>query len=247
MKGMRWLAAGALVCALAVAGCGGDDEDKGSAAKAGGEGEISGSITTWIMDPGSPKLQEVFNAYAKDFEAKHAGSEVKIEFVPWAQAHDKFTTAIAGGKVPDVAEMGTTWTPEFADQGAFEPVPAAAQGDYVSSLVDAATLDGEVWGKPWYAGSRALVYRKDVLKKAGVEPPKTWDELKAAATRRSRRRAAASTPSRSTGSPSTTTCRRSGRRAVRSRRRTATPGRPRSTRPRAPRRSTSTRPSTRRT
>ena len=107
---------------------------------------------------------------------------MKIEFVPWAQAHDKFTTAIAGGKVPDVAEMGTTWTPEFADEGAFEPVPAAAAGDYVSSLVDAATLDDEVWGKPWYAGARALVYRKDVLKKAGVEPPKTWDELKAAAT-----------------------------------------------------------------
>jgi N,N'-diacetylchitobiose transport system substrate-binding protein len=182
MTGMRWLAAGALVGALAVAGCGGDDEDKGTAAKTGGEGAISGSITTWIMDPGSPKLQEVFNSYAKDFEAEHAGSDVKIEFVPWAQAHDKFTTAIAGGKVPDVAEMGTTWTPEFADQGAFEPVPAAAAGDYVSSLVDAATLDGEVWGKPWYAGARALIYRKDVLKKAGVEPPKTWDELKAAAT-----------------------------------------------------------------
>jgi N,N'-diacetylchitobiose transport system substrate-binding protein len=182
MKGMRWLAAGTLVCALAVAGCGGDDDEGGgSAAGGGGGGEISGTITAWIMDPGSPKLQKVFNDYAKEFEAQNAGTDVKISFVPWAQAHDKFVTAIAGGKVPDVAEMGTTWTPEFADQGAFEPVPAAGKGEYVSSLVDAATLDGEVWGKPWYAGSRALVYRKDVLKKAGVEPPKTWDELKAAA------------------------------------------------------------------
>ena len=83
--------------------------------------------------------------------------------------------------MPDVAEMGTTWTPEFADQGAFEAVPASGSGEYVSSLVDAATLDEEVWGKPWYAGARALIYRKDVLKKAGVEVPTTWDELKAAA------------------------------------------------------------------
>jgi N,N'-diacetylchitobiose transport system substrate-binding protein len=179
MKGMRWLAAGALAGVLAVAGCGGsDDDDKGSAAKGGGG--ISGTVTTWIMDPGSPKLQEVFNDYAKDFEAEHAGTEVKIEFVPWAQAHDKFTTAIAGGKVPDVAEMGTTWTPEFADQGAFEEVPAAGAGEYVSSLVDAATLDGKVWGKPWYAGARGLIYRKDVFKKTGIAaPPKTWDELAA--------------------------------------------------------------------
>jgi N,N'-diacetylchitobiose transport system substrate-binding protein len=76
--------------------------------------------------------------------------------------------------------MGTTWTPEFADEGAFEQVAKPAPGQYVSSLVDAATLDGKVWGKPWYAGSRALIYRKDVLKKAGVEVPKTWDELLAA-------------------------------------------------------------------
>src|SRR5688500_12933091 len=176
MKGMRWLAAGAVACVLAVAGCGGSDDDDGTAAKT--EGQLSGTVTTWIMDPGSPKLQEVFNGYASDFEAEQPGTEVKIEFVPWAQAHDKFTTAIAGGKVPDVAEMGTTWTPEFADQGAFQAVPASASGEYVSSLVDAATLDDEVWGKPWYAGARALIYRKDVFKKAGIaEPPKTWDEL----------------------------------------------------------------------
>ena len=126
MKGMRWLAAGALAGVLAVAGCGGDDEKGGGGTAA--KGGVAGEVTTWIMDPGSPKLQEVFKGYAKDFQAKHPGTKVNIEFVPWAQAHDKFTTAIAGGKVPDVAEMGTTWTPEFADQGAFEAVPAAGVG-----------------------------------------------------------------------------------------------------------------------
>ncbi len=50
-----------------------------------------------------------------------------------------------------------------------------------SSLVDAATLDGKVYGKPWYAGARSLIYRKDVLEKAGVKPPTNWDEMMAAA------------------------------------------------------------------
>ena len=101
--------------------------------------------------------------------------------MPWAQAHDKFVTAIAGGKVPDVAEMGTTWTPEFADQGALLEQPGISGDEYVSSLVDAATLNEKVYGKPWYAGARSLIYRKDMLEKAGVEPPKTWDDLMAAA------------------------------------------------------------------
>jgi N,N'-diacetylchitobiose transport system substrate-binding protein len=181
MKRKGWLAASALVGLLAIAGCGGSDDEGESGGQSAG-GALSGEITTWIMDPGSPKLQEVLKGYATEFQAKNPDAKVNIEFVPWAQAHDKFTTAIAGGKVPDVAEMGTTWTPEFADQGAFEPVPAAGSGEYVSSLVDAATLDDEVWGKPWYAGARALVYRKDVFKKAGIDaPPKTWDELATAA------------------------------------------------------------------
>ena len=133
------------------------------------------------MDPGSPKIQKVVESYATAFETKNPGTSVEIEFVPWAQAHDKFTTAIAGGKVPDAAEMGTTWTPEFAAEGAFTTVDAAKGGKYVSSLVDAGTYQGDVYGKPWYAGARGLIYRTDILEKAGVEVPTNWDELLAAA------------------------------------------------------------------
>jgi len=60
MRGKRLLAVGALAGVLALAGCGGDDDDDGSAAKPAA-GELSGTVTTWIMDPGSPKLQEVLN------------------------------------------------------------------------------------------------------------------------------------------------------------------------------------------
>jgi len=172
------MAAGtALAAAVAIAACGGSSSSNGGKAASGGK--LSGSIDVWIMDPGSPKLQGVVKAYGTAFQAAHPGTTVNIEFVPWAQAHDKFTTAIAGGKVPDVAEMGTTWTPEFAAQGAFQQMPKPEGGQYVSSLVDAATYQGKMWGKPWYAGARALIYRKDILQKAGVTPPKTWQDLQA--------------------------------------------------------------------
>ena len=153
-----------------VAACGGsDDSNSDQASTPATPASSSGSISVWIMDPGSPKIQGVVKQYGTDFEAAHPGTKVDIQFVPWAQAHDKFVTAIAGGKVPDVAEMGTTWTPEFADQGGLVEQPKISKGDYVSSLVDAATLDGKVYGKPWYAGARALIYRKDMLEKAGVQ------------------------------------------------------------------------------
>src|SRR5262245_57087688 len=167
------VAIAAFVLAAAVAACGSDDSNTQSSKQdsTNNASKLSGSIDVWIMDPGSPKIQDVVKQYGTDFEAAHPGTKINIQFVPWAQAHDKFVTAIAGGKVPDVAEMGTTWTPEFADQGGLTEQPKISKGDYVSSLVDAATLNGKVYGKPWYAGARALMYRKDILEKAGISTP----------------------------------------------------------------------------
>ena len=181
IKTRSLIVTGTLLATLALAACGGGDDGGTQETASGDAAKLSGAIDVWIMDPGSPAVQKVVNQYGTDFEAANPGTTVNIQFVPWSQAHDKFTTAIAGGKVPDVAEMGTTWTPEFAAQGAFIDVEQPPEGEYVSSLVDAATYDGKVWGKPWYAGSRALIYRTDMLEQAGVEPPTTWDEMKAAA------------------------------------------------------------------
>ena len=46
-----------------------------------------------------------------------------------------------------------------------------------SVLVEGATVGGKAYGLPWYAGARALIYRKDVLAGLGLNPPTTWDEL----------------------------------------------------------------------
>ena len=61
------------------------------------------------------------------------------------------------------------------------PVPLEWQNDSTQTGMVSpvhSTVDGKVWGKPWYAGSRALIYRKDVLEKAGVKP-ETIRDLKA--------------------------------------------------------------------
>jgi N,N'-diacetylchitobiose transport system substrate-binding protein len=164
----------ALVLALALlagacGGGGGADEEAGGAVD-------QGSIDVWIMEPGSPELKTYFTQASADFAAAHPGAKVEVQFVPWASAHDQFVTAIGGDQTPDVAEMGSTWTPEFGGTGVLVPAEGDLDG-YVESLVDGATVDGEVYGLPWYAGARALIYRKDVLAGLGLSVPTTWDEL----------------------------------------------------------------------
>lgn len=166
------LASGTAALALVLAGCGDGDGD-------GGGGD-TGELTVWIMEPGNPEVQATIDGFGDDFEAERDGVTVNIEYVPWPDAHTQLTTALAGGQVPDVAELGNTMTPEFAEAGAFAPVEAPEGVEYVAGLAQSAEVDGATYGYPWYAGARALIYRTDVFDEAGVDVPETWDDVLAA-------------------------------------------------------------------
>lgn len=163
------------VAALGLTGCSGGS-DSGS-----GEGE---TLTVWIMQGTNPDSEAFFDEVGKAFKKK-TGAEIDVEYVQWADAHDRFVTSIAGGTTPDVAETGTTWTAEFADAGALLPIgdkvaDAGLGEDLVDGLVESGTYDGELYGMPWYAGVRSLIYRSDVFEELGLDAPTTWDEIVAA-------------------------------------------------------------------
>jgi N,N'-diacetylchitobiose transport system substrate-binding protein len=169
-------ATGAVLLAATTAACagGGGDEPEGD-----------GTLNVWIMQGTNPSAEDFFADVSTAFE-EETGATLDVEFVEWADAHDRFVTSIAGGTTPDVAETGTTWTPEFADAGALAPLDEYVDGagvtdDLVEGLVEAGTYDEQLYGMPWYAGVRSLVYNTEMFEKAGVEPPTTWAELEEAA------------------------------------------------------------------
>ncbi|MGV8967978.1 MAG: sugar ABC transporter substrate-binding protein [Cellulomonas sp.] len=177
---------GAMV--LALAACSGGSSDAAPAAGAtdaasqSWEGE---TLTVWIMEGTNPNAEGFFDKISADF-TKETGATLDVQFQPWAGAHDKFVTAIAGGTGPDVAEVGTTWTAEFAGTGALTDLTdrvaeAGLKEDLVEGLVEAGTLDGKLYGMPWYAGVRSIVYNKALFEAAGITTmPTSWDELLAA-------------------------------------------------------------------
>jgi N,N'-diacetylchitobiose transport system substrate-binding protein len=164
------LAATALAAAVALAACSGADEDPEPR-----------NLTVWIMDPGAGEAEQAVDEAVRAFESRHDDVRVRVDYVPWAQAHDRLTVAAGGGAAPDLAELSTGWIPELAATGALDPVEPA--DGHVAALVEGATVDGVTYGYPWYGGARALVYRTDILDLAGVEPPGTWEELLAVGER----------------------------------------------------------------
>jgi len=78
-----------------------------------------GDITVWAMGTEGENLGVLADAFMEEFP----DVSVEVTAVPWDAAHDRIVTAIAGGEVPDVSLIGTTWMGEFAVLGGLEPTP----------------------------------------------------------------------------------------------------------------------------
>jgi len=174
----------AAVLALGLGACGGSGTPpEGDSNATTGTADNSGkTLTVWIMEGTNPDATTFFDSLETGF-AEKTGASLDVQMVPWASAKDKFATAMAGGTGPDVAEVGTTWTPEFAEAGALmdmteQATDAGLNEGMVESLIEAGTYDGGLYGVPWYAGIRSVLYNKDIFAKAGIEKtPTSWAEF----------------------------------------------------------------------
>ncbi|MFI6010608.1 ABC transporter substrate-binding protein [Streptomyces sp. NPDC051243] len=84
-----------------------------------------------------------------------------------------------GGGRFDMLNIDVSWTSEFAAQGWIRPLPRDRfpLGTFLPPVVDTATYDGRLYAVPYVTNAGLLLYRKDILAKEGLDPPRTWAEL----------------------------------------------------------------------
>ncbi|TDC92702.1 extracellular solute-binding protein [Nonomuraea deserti] len=160
-----------------AAGCGRDAGTASEQARDVTTGSVTGEVTVWAMGEEGKAL----GAFVKDFEAANPGVRVNVTAIGWDVAHDKITAAIAGNATPDVSMIGSTWSGELAKTGALEPTPGnlVDKAAFFPGAWQTVDVNGTAYGVPWYVETRVLYYRTDQAAKAGVQPPKTWEELTA--------------------------------------------------------------------
>ena len=156
----------------------------GSGGSGSNSGSDSGEVTFW--DTSGPNESPVFTKIANDCATK-GGYKVKTETVAFDQALNNYKTAAQGGQGPDVFRSEVAWVPQLAKNGLIADLSdtdlAKDTSDFLEVPLGSTKYEGKSWGVPQVTDSLALLYNKKKLADAGVEPPKTWDELKAAAAK----------------------------------------------------------------
>ncbi|MQY14756.1 putative ABC transporter-binding protein [Streptomyces sp. RB5] len=178
----RVATATALVATLALAAtaCGDDSGDSGD--KKG-----SGPVTiTWWDTSNATNEAPTYKALISEFEAANKDIKVKYVNVPFDQAQDKFQTAAGSKGAPDVLRSEVGWTASFAKSQFLAPLDGTPaldqQEDFTPALLKQAQYQGKTYGAPIVTDTLALMWNKELLKKAGHDKaPATWDELKTVA------------------------------------------------------------------
>ena len=172
MRHRHLIAGGIAAALLAVPACG--KSNNSAANTAAGKSEAK-QITVWLMNGSAPDA--VIQDVNRQFTAEHPGSSAKIEIQQWDGIQEKTTTALAGNNPPDVLEIGNTLVSKFAESGGLADLTAKKAdlggSTWLKGLEEAGTLDGKLYGVPYYAGDRAVIYRKDLFAKAGISSPPT--------------------------------------------------------------------------
>jgi multiple sugar transport system substrate-binding protein len=171
----RWSVVPLAACLLVgVAACG--SEDSGSS----DGGKASGEITVRVYPLKTEEDDKAFWAtQVEAFKKVNPDITVKIDLQPWKDRETTLVTQITGGNAPDVVYMIPDELRAFQAKGALQPIPDSVSTEgYRESALEAATVDGEVFGAPVLMSVVPGTCDKTVLAQAGITtPPATWDDL----------------------------------------------------------------------
>ncbi|WP_371407710.1 sugar ABC transporter substrate-binding protein [Kribbella sp. NBC_00662] len=170
----RMLGFGAGLAAMAVAGCGSNSGRPSS----GGSGDKP-TLQQWYHQYGEAGTQQAVEKYAKAYP----DATVTIQWSP-GDYEKKASTALLTNQGPDTFEYPNGPTIDMikgnqvVDLG---DILGDAKDDFNAALVGRMSYQGKLYAIPQVIDMQLMVYRKSMLSAAGVQPPRTVDELLAAA------------------------------------------------------------------
>ena len=129
-------------------------------------------------DPDKSLVQKGLDACASKL-----GITIQRETVPGDTLIQKVLQQASSKTLPDVLMLDNPDVQQIAATGALAPLnDMGLNGDgVIQGMVDATSYEGKLYGLAPVTNTLALFYNTQMLQEAGIEPPKTWDELKAAA------------------------------------------------------------------
>ena len=169
-RSVRVLSVAVAAAALALAGCSSGSSSSGNSIT---------ELDYYTDQAGSAAWKSVL-----DDCQQQTGITVNRQSLPTSQLLPRLLQS-GPHNLPDLVFMDNPNLQQVASTGALTPLSdyGLTASGYYPSIAQAGTYQNQLYGLAPGVNGLALIYNKDLLAAAGVQPPATWDELKAAATK----------------------------------------------------------------
>ncbi len=143
------------------------------------------TVTIWNYWE-TPKHQETLARVCKDFNSSQDKIEVVTKYIPFADFKKQLSIGAAASELPDIVIIDNPDHASYSAMGIFADITDMLASwpdlkEYFEGPLNSCKLNGRLYGIPFGSNCLSLYYNEDMLKAAGVKPPKTWDELKSVA------------------------------------------------------------------
>ncbi|MDQ0472050.1 ABC transporter substrate-binding protein [Labrys wisconsinensis] len=149
-------------------------------------------VTFWQFSTREADIAS-WKAAIAEFEKANPDITVEMELVPWSEQQQRLVSALSTGGLPDVSMLGNNVVAQFQAAGALAPLDdyfAAYDKEHGTNVASEIwpgdkgyyNIAGHWWASPIAVETRALYYRKDLFKAAGLDPdkpPQTWADFAA--------------------------------------------------------------------
>ncbi|MEU1970774.1 extracellular solute-binding protein [Microbacterium sp. NPDC019599] len=144
----------------------------------GGGGGGSQAVALW----GITSDQEIIEPSVADWNTANPEQPIEASFFEGEAYKTKIRTAIGAGAGPTIIyNKGGGTLASYVDADKVIDLTEALGDDvdrFLPFALDPVTFDGAVYAVPMKAVAPVVIYyNEDVMDAAGVEPPRTWDEL----------------------------------------------------------------------
>ena len=126
--------------------------------------------------------QELLNGIIEDYNGSQDKITVSASYIPFADFKKQLSIGVVSEELPDIVIIDNPDHAAYAAMGIFADLTDkladyADLSQYYEGPMNSLTIDGRIYGIPFGSNNLCLFYNEDMLKDAGCEVPKTWDDL----------------------------------------------------------------------
>jgi ABC-type glycerol-3-phosphate transport system substrate-binding protein len=131
------------------------------------------------------RMQPDTQAVMDEFNSSQGAIKATLEVVGWPDGRNLLLTQISGGQAPDIFNGAGQWLLEFTSAGETAELDDLMGKEFLDNFqpsgIQAMTVDGKLYGMPYFLDPRGLYYRTDLFAEKGLQAPVVWSDVREAA------------------------------------------------------------------